>query len=498
MKKLFSEKYLTYFFVVIFILTLIPLSYLSFINRATGDDYWYGHYTRIAWQSSHSLIAIIKASFDTIKQFYYSWQGTWFTIFLFTLQPEVFSDKAYFITAFLMLFLWIGSTFLIFRELLVVKIGMDKWSYRLFTIIFLMVSIQFIPSTRSAIFWFNGGAHYMIPFAMCQFLAYALLHFSQKYSLKWYIIICILMTLLGGANYQAAILGLIITFYLGIAAFLNHNNKRIFALFFPIALEITGLIISMRAPGNKVRGGEDFGFSLAKGFLTIGLSFIEGIRDIGDYINNSSLIFIGLILIFLISLNAFRKNEYQIINHPVIASLALFCLYSSMQAPAIYAGVEVSGGVYNMNYQMFLLTASGILLIISQCIAVKYHDFISKFYGKIIFLGMALCMIIFVLGRSDLKTSTLWVSMEYIISGQAADYREQMNLQTDMLVDENVTDVILPQINNIQGPLMHMPVTSNPDAWTNTVTSNFYGKNSVVAIPRPEWEALYLKLDSEH
>ena len=40
---------------------------------------------------------------------------------------------------------------------------------------------------------------------------------------------------------------------------------------------------------------------------------------------------------------------------------------------------------------------------------------------------------------------------------------------------------------------MHMPVTPNKNAWSNSVTSQFYGKRSVVAIERPVWESLYLE-----
>ena len=81
--------------------------------------------------------------------------------------------------------------------------------------------------------------------------------------------------------------------------------------------------------------------------------------------------------------------------------------------------------------------------------------------------------------------------MEYITSGQASDYKQQMELQTKLLTDEELEDVVVPFVNDVQGPLMQMPVTENPQAWTNTVTRDFYGKNSVVAIPREEWQELY-------
>ena len=254
---------------IIVLVSLLPVCYLSFVNRASGDDLGYGTYTRIAWMSTHSLLAVAKAIGRTIRQFYYGWQGTWFSIFLFTLQPEVFSDRAYVIVAFIMIFLWTGSTILLFREVLVRKCGFDKESFWLVTVLFLLISIQYIPSTKSSIFWFNGCAHYLIPFAMCQLLFYFLLRYGDSFKTKYFIAILIIMTLLGGANYQAALFALVISIYSGIAVWITRRNKKVFLLIVPIVTEMIGLIISMKAPGNKVRGGEDFGFSVGRAINTI-------------------------------------------------------------------------------------------------------------------------------------------------------------------------------------------------------------------------------------
>lgn len=90
-----------------------------------------------------------------------------------------------------------------------------------------------------------------------------------------------------------------------------------------------------------------------------------------------------------------------------------------------------------------------------------------------------------------MKESTLWVCLTYITSGQASEYKEQMELQTRLLMDENARDVVIPFVNDVQGPLMQMPVTDDPDAWTNVVTAQFYGKNSVKAMSRLKWQELY-------
>ena len=130
----------------------------------------------------------------------------------------------------------------------------------------------------------------------------------------------------------------------------------------PMGLETAGLLVSMTAPGNKVRGGEEFALSASRALATVGMSFVCGIQDILKYLREKPLVWIGLLALFLVLLEAFlRQKEAGHLPYPLLFCTGLYCLYSAMQAPAIYAGVEVSSGVFNMNYQVFLLLALGIL-----------------------------------------------------------------------------------------------------------------------------------------
>ena len=104
-----------------------------------------------------------------------------------------------------------------------------------------------------------------------------------------------------------------------------------------------------------------------------------------------------------------------------------------------------------------------------------------------------MCILLLWVCKGNLKQTTTYKSLIYITSGQASDYKEQMDLQTRLLLDESTENVVLPFINDVQGPLMHMPVIEDTEAFTNSVTSHFYGKNSVVAIPRSEWDEKYGK-----
>ncbi len=473
---------------VFFLLLLLPVFYLSFFNRATGDDYGYGTYTRAAFQATHSLIPLLAAVGKTVKQYYLSWQGTWFSVAVFSLQPEVFHDRAYVVVVFLMLFLWIASTLLLFFQVLHKQMKFDRWSSSLCAVIVLTLEIEFIPSTKSAIFWFNGTAHYMLPFAMCQVLAVLLFRFAQENGIREFIFLSVIMTLLGGSNYQAALFGLVTACYIGGYFYLKYRNKKLFLLGIPIALELIGLVISMKSPGNKVRGGEDFGFSFARVGKTILGSFAEAGRTSLAYLTEQPLIVAGLLALFLVMLIAIRqrKEESRASYQPLIAVL-MICLYCAMFAPAEYAGVGVSGGVYNMNYQVFLLTAAVLLLLLAAGLEKALKGLSRKRAAGIWLTGLLVCLVFLGLCRSGIKETTSWNSLTYAVSGQAEDYREQMELQTRLLTEGEEEEVVVPMINDWQGPLMQMPVTEDPMAWSNRVTAAFYGKKSVTGIPREEW-----------
>ena len=95
-------------------------------------------------------------------------------------------------------------------------------------------------------------------------------------------------------------------------------------------------------------------------------------------------------------------------------------------------------------------------------------------------LVIMLCVLTFV-RRSTIKSTTDFVTMEYLSSGQADDYRKQMDEFTSIMTDSSVTDAKVHASNNEQGPLMHMPITDDPDKFTNDAAARFFGKNSVIA-----------------
>lgn len=494
LSHLFCQRNFFYAFLLVFIVSLIPILALSFGNFATGDDLGYSRLTHEAWVTTHSPLKVLQAAGRTVQDYYYGWQGTWFSVFLFSLQPEVFSPAAYVIVPALMLAIWLGTTGLLLHYLLVEKAGNSIYIFGILYLLFAVAGIQFVPSTKSAIFWYNGTAHYIIPYGLALLSIYFYLKYmdeSSKKGMGAYTGMLICMALLGGTNYQAALLSPIVMVLVSAYYFKNKAaGKRAALCILPIAAEAAGLVVSMKSPGNKVRGGEEFGFGLEQIVGTVFSCFSRGIVQAYSYIIEHPL----LIIIFAAAAAAWWmglkmcKNRKQY-KYPLIFAALSYCVYCAMFAPEIYAGVEVSGGVPNMNYYVFLLMIFGDIIYVEGAVYNRFAGKRVKFPAAVpaIFLAGILFLVVF---RGDIKLSTTYQCIEYIRTGQAADYKSQMEYQMQQLLDESVKEVILPQINDNQGPLMYMPLTENPKAWTNETVRKYYGKISVVALPREQWEAL--------
>lgn len=472
---------------IVFLVSLIPILYLSGYVHATGDDYGYGARTHQMWLSTHSVWQVLKAAGQTVQHYWIGWQGTWFTIFLMSLQPEVFWDNGYWIVPWIMLALTIFSTLYLTEYVMVQKLRLPKATWISCTLILLLAMIQYFPSTKSGIFWYNGTAHYIIPYSMALVAIRCCWSFADRKRKKDWIAAFICMALLGGASYLAPLLVLIAVAYLILCEW--KTKKHVFYLCIPVAAELAGLIVSYLAPGNKSRGGEDFGIHGLLIVKTILECFVDGAKQIFLYLFKTPFILLCLVVIAVLLVNAFQKVRPTFdFPYPVIVAVAMFCMYCAMYAPGVYAGVELSGGVPNTIYQVFLMTV--FITVIYTVGWMNHHFCKDEKMGKIkkAVCGGLLMLALFLIlvEKGTLKSSMSYQCYDYIVSGQADDYKAQMEERLSLLRNPELKNVELPAMNSDQGPLMHMEVIEDPNEWTNTVVKQFFGKESVIEVPRSE------------
>lgn len=486
---------LTWAAVVVVVFSLFPILALAGVDRASADDWSFGLLTHLAWVDTHSLLQVLQAAFASVKKYYFTWQGTWFSVFLFSLQPEVFSHDAYWIVPVLMTGLLIGGVSDFLYCLLVRFLHISRQDFLLLDAILLFVLIQFVPYQTSAIFWYNGAAHYTVPFALVMAACARFLRYVQDFRKRDLILAALWMTLLGGTNYLTAIFGL--GLFVLFTALFFRRDRRVFFMLIPMVFEIAGLLVSALAPGNAVRGGSHYQITAWGMIEAVGKALVQGARGIGSSFWEYPVAMAAMLVLAVFLWDILREKISELQLHfpcPGLVILYLWGLYCAVYWPVLFVGGSVSDGsvsvgVPNTIFWVFVVSLFGSLLYGLGWICEKSGGRGEGLRLSVYAVGFAAAFLILAVCRMDLKNSTDYACYYYIRSGKAAVYKEQMDELTDILTDESIEDAVVPYIVGEQEPLVHLPVTLDKDEWSNQKMALFFRKKSLVAVPRDEWEA---------
>ena len=533
---------------ILFAISLLPVIYVGFFNYATGDDYWYGVYTYRGFVEN-GLLGALKGSLRMVAEFYKNWQGTWFTMFLFTLSPNHFWEDGYVITVFLSLGLLIGSFSYLAYFYLVKKLRFTKGATTVIVCLISYLAIQYIPRTTSGIYWFNGIMHYSVPFFLG---VLAIVHshkFLEEKRKRDYVILFISFTLLGGGSYLAPLAATLavclllvcqvevkkteilhtvlretenvkkITFQctleredktghpvlcLKIGKYiLRYNLKNLWILMAFLA-EIIGLLISFMAPGNSVRGGEEFGADLKWALECIYYAIDRGIYLGEDYfLLNGVNTVVYLILAVFIWNQLWRVDREKVkFRLPLLFVIYMNGIYWASYTPEIYARSDVSGGVPNTYFHIFLIVTFANMIYVHgwvQDLLQKYWErkaqkeetdvenienasiFSQNRYKYCIgFPGMVLGMILLVVvSMNSAVDTTNDYCFSAIKSGKLERYAKVREEQHRILSDESIKDAVVPEMG-APYPLLHMLLTDENDS-RNIDRAKYYNKNSVKA-----------------
>lgn len=503
---------------IFFLLSLIPIIYVGLHNYASGDDYWFSVLTYRAWVETGSIWETIKASGRMVMNMYTEWQGTWFTLFLFTLSPNNFIENGYFITVFIGLGLLIGSFVYLADYYLIKKLQFTKGVAAIVTCMILYLVIQYMPRTTSGIFWFNGIMHYSVPLLLGVFAIVHTHKFVEQKKIKDYIILFVCFTLLGGGSYLAPLSAslaavLILICQLEIKEF-DWKNRRVIWYYdwrnlciLPVFIvEVLGLAVSFLAPGNNVRGGEEFGFSVKWAFQCIYYAIGRGIYlGINYFTENPIILIVFLMIAVLLWSQMWRiDTEKYKFRFPLLFVIYMNGIYWASYTPEIYSRSDVSGGVQNTYMQFFFLVTLANIVYIHGWLQRKIKEFWKKKaentgqsfeiiernsifgkvkYGKSIMtplmvVGCVACLIVL---KTTNITTTYEYCVEYVVSGKMEQYEAIRKEQHRILSDETVQDAVVPEMV-VEYPILHMPLSTDPKENRNIDRALYYNKNSIRAV----------------
>lgn len=465
---------------IILIISIIPLIKIAKYNHPVADDYDYGIITFNTWNDTHNVFKTIGSGFQTSKNFYNTWQGTYSATFLMSLNPVHFGFRN--LGTCILIFSFLISTFYFLYVLLVKYLNIDKWSYIIVASIICFLGIEFSSSPVEAFYWWNGSVYYTFFYSLSLiYFGLILSLFKTKRKVLYMIILSILSIIIAGSNYTTCLINLIILFLGTLYLFFekNKNYKYILSLFL---LYLICFMVNALAPGNNARA------SMVEGTSAI-LAIIKSFKYAAYYFNewtNLFTIICFIIIGFIIYPNLKYINGFN--KHPLLFSFISICLFAAQFTPPLYAMSNIGEGRLRniIHYSYYLILLFNLMYYINwfKCSVIdkKCESSLSKRFSinnnvPILILGILL----FVNTFSNKETFISYKAYNSLKSGEASIYYNEYleRLEKYLSNDKNITvkeHTVKPYL------LFFSDITEDSTHWQNLSVERFYHKDSVVLI----------------
>lgn len=444
---------------------------------------------------------IFSAILNWAKVDYYGWEGNWSSIILWCLPPNIWREKVYCITPWIALFSLCGGHGYFLTYYLRKYLKSDFAFSIIVSIVVCFFSIQYMPSIRSGIFWYTGMINYTFPYGWCLASLVWIDKFLETGKIRYCVFTALVFTYLGGAGYPPIVFAfeilLSIILYRLVSCEYEHR-RRVLWLCLPLVLLVVGFVFSAISPGNAVRGGDSYYFSGGRIFTTLLECIKRGAYEGCTRFFSIRSLFLAAPLLCIATWEQIDVNKSKVqFKHPFLVVCFLFLVSCSVYAPEIYSQSDVSGGVPDTVYFVFLL-AYIFSVIYLTCFFKKLYikkqayflttELLQNFRMLIVCGELLFCI---VAAKHLIGNMTSYICVDFIRTGQLSDFEYQMQERLKILNDPQIVNAVVPEMNDQQGPFMHMALLDDPNSYTNSATARYYGKESVIAIPRPEYYEKY-------
>ena len=467
-----------YYLCIIFscLLLFVPLFLLSQYARPSADDYDYAILTHEIVLNHGSVLALLSAAWDTVVKFYMTWQGTYTSAFLMSLQPGIWGAEFYIITPYILLVfsyicLYITAHFI------------NKWflnKSRLMTATMAMVALtilfMWLPSPCQGLFWYNGAMHY-VPWFFLSLVNITLIleahRITNKKRYVFYTVLCsVLSFIISGANQLTAFGNILLM----LAVLVLLPSKKRSHVWIPLLVALIGFAIMFVAPGNLVRQGSSERKSAVETVLRVARHTIPMISEWMSFEWVVSLIMITPLAIEIAS-KYNKPLSYRVLFVPVVSYAVICGMLCVIYMPTGSFGdhrvtniIWFSFMVFSwLNYVFFWTYLIGHRII-------TINTRLTSFWHTALII-ICLCAL-FAGERSYMRSSSFTALLE-VTSGSAQQYAQELDDRQIVLEDSSVQDAVFAPLSQFPFSLFHIDMDTDPTAWPNTAIADYFDKESV-------------------
>ena len=403
-------------------LSLIPILTITKFTGMVLDDYSYAANTHVAWINTHSLIDAFIASIKLVKKYWYSWQGSIISDFLFAFNPACFGEKYYWINGIAMILSLVVSLSYLVYTVFYERLKCNRNSSLVLLFLLIWIYINLLPSSSEGFYFFNDACNYTFFYSLICFHVGMMTRLSSNnYCNKLlYVVDVIVGFFSAGGHLSMAVFSLVLT-----TTFLGYhlmNKTEKIKSFIGISLSvIISLLINALAPGYRNRsmgkGGKSFASSIFWGF-------VQTFKETNSFFRIETILVIAVffVLFFEISETSIKK-----IDHPIMLSCFSIILYSTQFMPAFYA-IGHAEFLRQQNIAFFsFFWLLGVLIFIwiiyfrqnGLNLSFSYDTFP---HFSLLFIVL---FIVSILGTGDLNKITAVSATRAILNGTAAGYSQE-------------------------------------------------------------------------
>lgn len=465
-----KNKYI-YIIAALCILSIIPFFIISFYSRPSADDFDYSYTLHnIILSGNYNFLTLIKASFDMMVNYYFTWQGTYSSAIIMSLQPGIFGDQYYFLGVILLIvFMYIC----IYRFFYILnKRQLNNYLPTWFiSLLLLTVYLQTNPNVCQCLYWLCGAYHYE-PF---MFLTLVVVSYEIDYlcesdknkRVKDVIASSIFSFIISGGNQVTSFLNILI---LCICMFYSFYRKKEKGLFVTLIIAIIGFIIMFIAPGNNVRVNAN---TQTSPFLAILNSFKGAFKYVVRWPSLSWLSYIILMIVLFSSL--IKKNDFKLNINPIFIIVITFLLYTAMFCPTNYATSSNGPGrlkdvIYFVAVVFSVLDSIYTLIWLNQKrnIALKMSEKTLKILA--ICLTIIMC---FSLSNNNIKI------IKELSDGTAENFAKSYD-ERIQLMKNSKSDIVEVEPLPDSKILKFDDITTDINDWRNSSWSKYYGVKTII------------------
>jgi len=324
---------------VLFLASLVPIGMVSAYDRMNCDDYDYSVPTRASVRTDGSIVDLLSAAGQVVRETYENWQGTYSAVFLFSLQPAICGQGWYAVTPWVLISTLVFGLGCLAYAVFVVALRMDRRVWLLVWMLASILCVQFPRDPSEGFFWYNGGMFYTFFFGLLLVwlgLAVDLANRERPSRvgtvLRGFALI-LLSAIIAGGNYPTALLlGILLVGFLVWSALNRKAFLPILSLSF--AVFCAGFAVNILAPGNSVRQA----LLEQQSPIQAVISAIAGtpVRLFGQILRHPGIL--ALLLLVWAPLSAVLvQNSTRKFRYPLLVPVVSFLWLAAMFTPSYYA-----------------------------------------------------------------------------------------------------------------------------------------------------------------